>query len=244
MKTIRILFSATLLLTLSLTLFAVSITDSRNDYSRMDQKNLEKAITTLLNSEIALDNIMEDPTNCIPPALFNQSEGIVIFPNAFKLALGIAGGQGGRGIAMIHKEDGSWSNPFFVTLGEGSVGLQIGAQASDIVLLFKDKNDIMELDNAEIALGSDIGVTAGPVSKDFSATTNIEFDSEIYSYGCSKGLFAGISVKGGVLTMNKRVNESLYRMVDLNAEDIIYGIETPYIDEVNDLIEALDLYGD
>ncbi len=65
--------------------------------------------------------------------------------NAFKLAFGVAGGQGGRGIAMIHNDDGSWSNPFFVNLGEGSLGLQIGAQASDIVLLFKHKSDILEI---------------------------------------------------------------------------------------------------
>jgi lipid-binding SYLF domain-containing protein len=225
MKTLKnLLFVAALVIT-SGNLFALSITDA--------EKNLEKANTTLQNSVMALDRIMDDPESSIPPSIINQSEGIVIFPNAFKLAFGVAGGQGGRGVAMIHNDDGSWSNPFFVNLGEGSLGLQFGAQASDIVLLFKDKSDIIEIEGTEFELGSDIEVAAGPVSKDLSATTDIGFNSEIYSYGRSKGLFAGISVKGGVLTYNKGLNESVYGATG-----------APYSDRVNDLIMALVMYGD
>jgi lipid-binding SYLF domain-containing protein len=236
MKTIKnLLIVATLLMAIG-NAFAVSITDA--------EKNLNKANTTLQNSVMALDRIMDDPENSIPPSIISQSEGIVIFPNAFKLAFGVAGGQGGRGVAMIHNDDGSWSNPFFVNLGEGSLGLQIGAQASDIVLLFKDKCDVIEIEETEFKLGSDIAVAAGPVSKGYSATTDIGFNSEIYSYGRSKGLFAGISVKGGVLTYNKGLNESVYGITEPNAEEILQGIDTPYNDKVNDLIMALVMYGD
>jgi lipid-binding SYLF domain-containing protein len=236
MKTLKnLLIVATLLMAIG-NAFAVSITDAG--------KNLEKANTTLQNSVMALDRIMDDAENSIPPSLISQSEGIVIFPNAFKLAFGVAGGQGGRGIAMIHNDDGSWSNPFFINLGEGSLGLQIGAKASDIVLLFKDKSDILEIEGTEIELGSDIVVTTGPVSKSFSSTTDIKFQSEIYSYGRSKGLFAGISVKGGVLTYNKGLNEAVYGYTELNAKEILQGIDTPYNDKVNDLIMALVMYGD
>ncbi len=236
MKTLKNLIIVAALLIASGNVFALSINET--------EKNLEKANTTLQNSVMALDRIMNDPENCIPPSLISQSEGIVIFPNAFKLAFGVVGGQGGRGIAMIHQDDGSWSNPFFVNLGEGSVGLQIGAQASDIVLLFKDRTDIIEIDGTEIELGSDIGVAAGPVSKGLSSTTDIEFQSEIYSYGRSKGLFAGISVKGGVLTFNKGLNESVYDMTDVDAEEILKGIDAPYNDKVNDLMETLVMYED
>jgi lipid-binding SYLF domain-containing protein len=236
MKTIKnLLIVATLLMAIG-NAFAVSITDAG--------KNLEKANTTLQNSVMALDRIMDDPENSIPPSLISQSEGIVIFPNAFKLAFGIAGGQGGRGIAMVHNDDGSWSNPFFINLGEGSLGLQIGAKASDIVLLFKDKCDVIEIEGTEFKLGSDIAVAAGPVSKGYSATTDIEFQSEIYSYARSKGLFAGISVKGSVLTSNKGLNGSVYGIIEPNAEEILQGIDTPYNDKVNDLIMALVMYGD
>jgi len=207
-----------------------------------DDEIAVKANRTLQRSAMALDNVMKDPENSIPPSLISQSEGIVIFPNAFKLALGAAGGQGGRGVALVRQEDGSWSNPLFVTLGEGSIGLQIGAQRSDIVLLFKDRNDIFAIDEAGIILGTVIGVAAGPESKELSAATDINFESEIYSYQYSKGLFAGISLNGGILSNSQGYNESFYWLDDASTYYIFNGIEAPYNDEVYDLIEALTMY--
>ena len=213
-----------------------------NGYNKSVEK--EKAVKTLRKSVMALDNVMDDPECSIPQSLINQSEGIVIFPGAFKIAIGAWGGQAGRGIAMIRKEDGTWSNPFFVTLGEGSLGIQVGAQSSEIILLFKHRYDIFEIDEAEIMLGGDIGVTAGPVSHGSIADTDIRFEREIYSYYRSKGLFAGVSLNGGVLSYNEEVNESLYGVKGVNIEEIFHGIETPYNDEVNELIEALNIYGE
>jgi len=227
------------LLITSATLFAVSA--GNNIYN--DDDTAKKANKTLHKSVIAMDHIMDDPDNSIPPSLIDQSEGIVIFPDAFKIAFGVVGGQGARGIALVRQYDGSWGNPFFVSLGEGSLGLQLGAQKTDIVLLFKDRNAIMDLGETEITLGGDVGVAAGPVSKGASATTDIKFDSEIYSYCTSKGLFAGVSFKGGVLTYNESVNESLYGVEDINMDYIFHEIETPYNDRVNDLIEVIDIYG-
>ena len=226
------------LLISSSTLFAESLAD----YFYNDNESARKANNTMLKSVIALDNIMEDPNNCIPPALIDQAEGIVIFPGAFKLAIGMAGGQGARGVALVRLENGNWSNPFFVSMGEGSFGLQLGAQKSDIVLLFKDKNDIMGLDKTEITLGADVGVAAGPVSKGTLATTNIKFDSEIYSYSQSKGLFAGVSFKGGVLSYNESVNESLYGMANISTDHIFYEVTSPYNDRVWDLIDVIEIY--
>jgi lipid-binding SYLF domain-containing protein len=238
MKTIANLFLVAMLIISVGNLNAVP----SNGYDKSDKK--EKAVKTLKKSVRALDHVMEDPENSIPQSLINQSEGIVIFPGAFKVAVGVWGGQGGRGIAMIRKEDGSWSNPFFVTLGEGSLGLQIGAQSSDIVLLFKDRNDILEIDEAEIILGADIGVAAGPVNKGISSDTDIKFETDIYSYYRSKGLFAGVSLAGGILSYNEKVSNSLYDIEEVNMDEIFYGTETPYDDNVNDLIEALNMYGE
>ncbi len=210
----------------------------------MDEETDKKASKTLTRSVEALDKIMADPENYIPPSLFIQSEGIVILPGAFKVALGVVGGQGARGIALIRKNDGTWSNPFFVTLGEGSLGFQLGAQKSDIVLLFKDKNDLMELEETELTLGGDVGVAAGPVSRGASALTDFEFESEIYTYSLSNGLFAGVSVKGGVLAYNHQVNESMYRMDHVSTDDILYEIETPFNDHIIDLIDTINSYGE
>lgn len=214
--------------------------ESTNGYNQSVEK--EKAVKTLNKSANAFENVMDDPKSSIPQSLIDQSEGIVIFPGAFKIAFGAWGGQAGRGIAMIRKEDGTWSNPFFVTLGEGSLGIQIGAQSSEIVLLFKHSYDILEIDDAEIILGGDIGVAAGPASNGSSADTDIKFEREIYSYYRSKGLFAGASLAGGVLSYNEVVNESLYGVDGVTAGEIFYEIETPYNNEVNELMEALNLY--
>ena len=219
------------------------IVDDTNSNSKGNEIT-EKANKTLLNSVIALDNLMGDSDNAIPPILISQSDGIVIFPAAFKLALGAAGGQGARGVAMVRRVDGTWSNPFFVSLGEGSLGFQIGAQKSEIVLLFKDREDLLAIDKVEVTLGGDVGVAAGPAFHGSSATTDFKFDSEIYSYSRSKGLFAGVSLKGGVLTFNNSVNESLYCMEDIDSDDILYDFPTPYNDKVFDLIEALNMYGE
>jgi len=226
------------LLITSGTVFAASFTDHLFN----GEETARKANKTILKSAIALDEIMEDIDNCIPPSLIGQSEGIVIFPGALKLAFGVAGGQGARGVALVRLENGLWSNPFFVSLGEGSIGLQIGAQKSDIILLFKDKNDILALDKTEITLGADVGVAAGPLSQGASATTNFKFESEIYSYSRSKGLFAGVSFKGGILTYNESVNESLYGMANINTDHIFYEVESPYNDTIWDLIEAIEIH--
>ena len=108
---------------------------------------IEKAVKTLEEAARALDNVLEDPTGSIPQSLINQSEGIVIFPGACRVAAGAYNPQGGKGIAIIQNEDGSWCNPFFVTLREGTQGFQIGTLSSDIVLLFKDRNKIIGIDN-------------------------------------------------------------------------------------------------
>jgi len=209
-----------------------------------DRKSIdeEKAAKTLREAVEALENIMEDPVNSIPEGLISTSEGIVIFPDAFKIALGCVGGQGARGIAMIRQEDGSWSNPFIVSFGEGSLGFQIGIQSSDIVLVYENRDDVLDIYRTEVTLGSDISVVAGPSDKVYSSTTDGEFDAEVYSYTQSNGLFAGVSLHGGVLSYNEDVNDALYGTYFVHMDEILNEMKTPYNDEVNNLIEAIDRY--
>ena len=236
------------------TLFAASFTDANHVY--VDQKEtvnepmyfgedvkiVEKANEILQKSVMALDNIMDDPENSIPTSLISQSEGMVIFPRALKIAFGAVGGQGARGIAMIRQDDGSWSNPFFVSLGEASVGIQIGVQKSDIVLLFKNKNDVIAIDEADIMLGAGVGVAAGPVSKEATSNTDIRFDAKIYSYQKSKGLFAGVNLNGGVLSCIDAFNETLYCMGNADTNDIFMEIDAPFNDQVKVLIDTIEMY--
>ena len=202
----------------------------------------EKAAKTLEQAVMTLNHIMNDSENGIPQSLIDNSEGIMIFPGDSKVAAGIFNGQGGRGIAMIRKDDGYWSNPFIVSLGTGSLGFQMGTQASDIVLLIQDKNDIMEIEKTFITLGSDVDVAAGPVNKGSSYSNDITFGSDIYSYYRNNGIFTGVSLNGGILSYNEMLSESLYGIDDVSTYEIFSGIETPYNDDVNDLMEALVIY--
>ncbi len=256
MKNIKNFVLASALMIAGGTLSAASFTDNSNFYLDQqepfeerfyfgeDVETVEKANLILQKSEIAFESMMKDPENRIPTNLISKSEGIVIFPKAFKLALGAIGGQGGNGIAMIRLDDGSWSNPFFVTLGEASVGLQLGAQKSDIVLLFKNKDDVISINEADVILGTGIEVAAGPVSKSSEAVTDVNFETEIYTYQRSKGLFAGISLKGGVLSYHNTFNETLYAMENSSPEKIFNEIEAPFNNKVDYLIETLNKYGE
>ena len=198
-----------------------------------------KAKKTLRNATEAIEDIQRINETSIPKTLLQKMEGIVVFPGALKVALGF-GGQGGRGFAMIKKKNGQWSNPYFLGMGEGSLGAQIGVQSTDIILLFRDRRDIIKLERTELALGGDIGIAAGPVGRNSSASTDIGFDAEIYSYSRSKGLYAGISLEGTVLEKNKAMNEEFYGKEEPSTEDIFYKTKTPYSKEISDFLKALN----
>ena len=253
MKTIKNLLLATVLI-ISVNLIAGATNENRKTISKSNAEvkqgtnfqdkaeHKDRANKTLEKAVKALSDIMEDSESSIPVSILEKAEGIVIIPGTVKIAVGALGGQGGRGIAMIHKEDGSWSNPFFVTLGEGSLGFQLGAQVSDIVLIFKDQDNIMAIEKAEVTLGADVSVTAGPESKGSTVNTDIEFDAELYSYYRSKGLFAGVSIKGGVLKYNNNLNNAFYDKDEITTNTIFNEVETPFNKKVNDFVQTLIKY--
>lgn len=145
----------------------------------------------------------------IPAQLIEASKGIVIIPRMINGGL-IVGGKHGRGLAMVKREDGEWSDPVFVTITGGSVGAQIGVQAVDLVLVFKSDKTLMNIEKGDYTLGGDVSVAAGPVSKNASATTDYKLEAEVYSYSRAKGLFAGVTVNGAMLDVDVRANTGLY----------------------------------
>jgi len=205
---------------------------------RSHNKSVEKANKTLTGATNTLENILVTSDHRIPKSLLDEMEGIVIIPGALKVAMGW-GGQGGRGIAMVRDENGEWSNPVFITLGEGSVGFQAGVEFSDIVLLFKYSDDIFKLENTEITLGADAGLVAGPVCSTASATSDIKFDSKIVSYSYSRGIFAGASIKGGVLKSNSHVNKAYYNNDDIKFNEVFFSTDTSDKKELNDFRKTL-----
>jgi lipid-binding SYLF domain-containing protein len=145
----------------------------------------------------------------IPSQLLQQAEGIVIIPKMINAGLIIAGKRG-SGVAMVKLSSGKWSNPVFVTFTGGSVGFQAGVQAVDLVLVFKHSNVLSKVENGDFTIGGDISAAAGPVGRSSSASTDYKLDAEVYSYSRSKGLFAGLSINGANIAIDKSANTRFY----------------------------------
>ncbi|RYE17453.1 MAG: hypothetical protein EOP42_32275, partial [Sphingobacteriaceae bacterium] len=149
----------------------------------------------------------------IPKQLLQKTEGIIIIPGLINAGFGI-GGKRGKGIAMVKNENGTWSNPVFLTMTGGSLGFQIGVQSVDLVLVFLNKSSLLDIGKSSFTLGGDISVAAGPVGRTSSAGTDYKLESEVYSYSRSKGLFAGISLSGSSLDIDQNANDTFYGDTD------------------------------
>lgn len=148
----------------------------------------------------------------IPPALLHNAQGIAIIPNVIKAGF-VLGGRFGRGVVLVRDSaTGTWSNPVFLTIGGGSFGAQIGAQSTDLVLIFRNRRsvDSFLMNRGKITLGADAGVAAGPVGRRFEAGTDVRLASEILSYSRSRGLFAGVSLEGAGLSLDWKSNIAYY----------------------------------
>jgi SH3 domain-containing YSC84-like protein 1 len=145
----------------------------------------------------------------IPAELLKITEGIIVVPKLINAGFVLAGKRG-KGIAMVKLADGSWSNPVFVTITGGSVGFQAGVQSVDLVLIFKSHETLEDIGKGSFTLGGDISVTAGPVGRNSSASTDYKLEAEVYSYSRSKGLFAGISLAGSAISIDEKANNSFY----------------------------------
>lgn len=152
--------------------------------------------------------IMGTPDKGIPADLLNKAECVAVFPTVVKAGF-IVGGKAGRGVASCRTPSG-WSAPAYLEIKGGSFGLQVGGQATDVVLLFMNTNGLKKLVNNKVELGADASIAAGPVGREAAASTDASMSAEILSYSRSKGLFAGISLKGSVVSADKSDMEDTY----------------------------------
>lgn len=180
---------------------------------------------------VILDEIMQIPEKGIPPNLLANAAGIAVIPNVLKVGL-VVGGRFGRGVLVLRNEQGGWSNPVFISLTGGSFGWQIGAQSTDVILVFKSKRSIAGILTGKFTLGADAAVAAGPVGRNMSGAVDTTLRAEIYSYSRSRGLFAGVSLEGSVLQIDDEANRTYYGSGYLSANSVINGSvghETPEI---------------
>jgi len=174
----------------------------------------------------------------IPAELLAVTQGIIVVPKMINAGF-VVGGKRGRGIAMIKKADGSWSNPVFVTITGGSFGLQIGVQSVELVLVFKHSTSLTDIKKSSFTLGGDLSVAAGPVGRSSSANTDYKLDAEVYSYSRSKGLFAGLSLNGASLDVDAAANKAFYgKEISANT---IFSAENSTDAKVKELKASLSL---
>jgi lipid-binding SYLF domain-containing protein len=186
--------------------------------SKKATKKINQATERSQRAARVFTEIMAAPDKAVPKDLLDKAEAVAVFPNVIKAGF-IIGGRGGSGV-ISRRIKGGWSAPAFFNLGGGSVGLQIGASSTDFVLLFMNEEALKGLLEDKFEVGGEGSIAAGPVGRAASASTNLTLDAGILSYSRSKGLFAGLELKGIVINPDNDDNEAVYGM---KARDILTG---------------------
>jgi SH3 domain-containing YSC84-like protein 1 len=179
------------------------------------EKTKEAASQSAKASKV-FEAIMKTPDKAIPRELLEHAKAIAVFPQVIKAAF-FVGGEGGRGVVSRRTHTG-WSDPVFFRAGGGSVGPQIGASATDIVLLFMNDEAVGGLMKDKFELGAEAAVAGGPVGREASAGTDALMNAEILSYSRSRGLFAGVNLKGVVIRPEDDLNRAVY---DKSAHELL-----------------------
>jgi lipid-binding SYLF domain-containing protein len=187
-----------------------------------------------------LSEVMQIPEQGIPSDLMSRAEAVAVFPHVVKGAFGI-GGEYGKGLVSHRMENGRWSTPSFIKIGGGSFGLQLGVQSTDLVLVFTSHDGFRGLLDGKVKLGGDAAVAAGPVGRNAQVATDVLLKSPVFAYSRSKGLFAGISLDGAVVSIDDSANAKAYGK-DMSAEDILYHGRARMNNAVSPFVRTLEKY--
>ena len=187
---------------------------------------LNKEQNRLENCGVVMEEVTNIPDN-IPQELLEKAECVIVIPSVKMLAFGV-GADYGRG-AMVcrtgEKFRGPWGAPAMYALEGGSVGFQIGGEATDLILLVMNDRGMESILSSKVKLGADASVAAGPKGRDASADTDAWMRAEILSYSRSRGVFAGISLEGSTLRPDDEASEQVYGHA-IKAKDIVRGKRT------------------
>src|SRR5438093_7771390 len=187
-----------------------------------------------------LKEILNIPDN-IPQDLLDKGECLIILPSVMKGAFGI-GGSYGRGVMICRSGEhytGRWGAPAMYALEGMRIGVQLGGQATDFVLLVMNPKGAQSLLGSKVKLGADAAAAAGPKGRNATAATDVVMKAEVLSYSRSKGLFAGISLEGSTLRSDGSANEKLYGQ-KLTAKEIIRDGKVKAPPSARELVALLD----
>ena len=200
----------------------------------------ETAAERLAESATVLKEIMGAPDKGIPTDLLGKAQCVVIVPGLKKAGL-IVGGKYGRGFLVCRTSDtGAWGAPAALRVEGGSVGFQIGASESDVIMLLMDERSVKGVLNSRFTLGGAAEVAAGPVGRSTTAQTDATMNAKILSYSRARGVFAGVALSGATLRQDLDENNELYGR-EWTTKEVVAGRVVPPR-AASELIELLTQY--
>lgn len=193
----------------------------------------------LENAGTVMDEILNVPDN-IPQDLLDKARCVIVLPSVLKAAF-VVGGSYGRGVMVCRTGEhfrGPWGAPVMMALEGGSVGLQIGGQATDFVIVVMNDRGAQSVLKSKVKLGADAAIAAGPKGRDAQANTDVTLRAEMLSYSRSRGVFAGVSLEGSTLRPDGDANRKVYGR-DVSPEELIKESKVEAPEAAHKLISRL-----
>src|SRR6478672_5214076 len=197
-----------------------------------EQKRLE-------NCGVVMQEVLNIPDS-IPQELLEKAECVIVIASVRKLAFGV-GASYGRGAMVCRKGEkfnGSWGAPAMYALEGGSIGFQIGGEATDLILLVMNDRGMESILSSKVKLGADASIAGGPKGRDASADTDAWMRAEILSYSRSRGLFAGVSLEGSTIRPDDDASADVYGHA-IKAKEIVRGKKTAVPETGRHLVNVL-----
>jgi lipid-binding SYLF domain-containing protein len=192
-------------------------------------------------SATVIGEIMGAPDQAIPTSVLDKAVGIAVFPGTVRGGF-IVGAERGRGILSARDATTkAWSAPAFLTITGGSLGLQIGLRATDLILIIQNRRGLENLVRNEFKVGAGAAVTGGPVGRDAQAATDIQLRAEILSYSRSRGLFAGATIEGSTIKEDQDANARFYGE-RLTTRAVVFDGKAKAPDSLKVWLDALTKY--
>ncbi|HEX2480463.1 MAG TPA: lipid-binding SYLF domain-containing protein [Methylomirabilota bacterium] len=161
----------------------------------------------------------------IPREALAKAYAVAVFPGVVKGAL-LIGGTSGDGVVTAHRADGAWSPPAILRMSGGSLGIQVGAEITDVVLLIMTPKGLQGLLSSEFTIGADMSAAAGPTGARSELSTDLKFTTDLVTYSRTRGLFAGLSFSGASVRAADDWNHSLYNR-GYTIQEILLGTQLP-----------------
>jgi lipid-binding SYLF domain-containing protein len=188
-----------------------------------------------------LQEIMDVKDKAIPQDLLDKAQCAIVVPGV-KSGAFIIGGKYGRGFVTCRKDGGGWGAPGAVRVEGGSIGFQIGGSETDVVMLVMNERGAKRLfEKSKFTIGGEAMAAGGPVGRTSSAETDATMRAEILSWSRSRGVFAGVSLKGSTMREDDDAIKSLYGSKKLKNADIVFG-STPAPASAAKLLGLLSKY--